>query len=599
MEHLTNIKYPKPLKIFKFGNCYLNTSERKLFKNKTMLDLPPKAFDILILLVNNSGEIVSKDELLNKIWGESYVEEGNLPVHISKIRKILNANKNEPYIETVSGMGYRFVSRVYPVNEVEWENKISDNNSPHNIKEESEPDFDSIAVFPLKNENGDEEIEYLADGITESIINNLSYFPNLRILSRNAVFRYKNKDIDIQEIEKKLGASLILTGRIRMIRENLIISVELINAVDESQIWGTHFNQPLENIFEIQEKITEEILGHLKTQIPKINNSSVNQKITQNAESYKLYLKGKYLINKKSFDEIIKAQDFFKLSILQDPTNAHSYIGLADGYRLLYIIDKLSYRDARDKVSPLLDNAAKINPSIPEIYEFNGYAKLFWDWDIKGSEKNFNKAIELNPNSINAHYRYSVLLMYCGKFVESLKHLNECTKQDPISVQNNKNIARLLIFMEQFDNALTKINESLELEPKDFETLLIKGFILAELKEYDKALQHFQDSLEMQYKLETVSLIGYTNALAGNVKEAKENIKKLKEKTSSEIVPSIYLAIIYAALGETDQTFKYLEKSYKEHYSDLMALKVDPRFKSIRNDPRYDQMLKKVGLPIK
>lgn len=267
MKHLVRSTHHHPLRVVRFGNCYINITERKIFKGKTLLKISSKTFDVLLMLVNNAGEIISKDEMLNQIWENSFVEESNLAVHISKIRKLLYTSKNKTYIETVSGIGYRFNSKVYSVDENEWEKLISDKDSSINIHLAANTDSISIAVFPLQNENGDEEIDYLADGITESIINNLSSVSGIKVLARNTVFRYKNKDFNIQQTGKEVGVEKLLTGRIRVVGDNLIIGVELINVDDRTQIWGIQLNRTLDNILEIQKNVSQEITENLKNQL--------------------------------------------------------------------------------------------------------------------------------------------------------------------------------------------------------------------------------------------------------------------------------------------------------------------------------------------
>ena len=277
------------MKIYKFRNCCLNTTERRVLKNGKYVELTPKSFDVLLLLIENCGEIVTKDEILGKVWNGSFVEEGNLPVHISKLRRLLDETKNEPFIETVQGIGYRFVAPVLAASRSEWEKQSPDINLSRENKDFREWIFDSIAVLPLTNESDDAEIDYLADGLTEGFINSLSHFSNLKVIARNTVFRYKNKEADAQEVGETLGVAAVLTGRIRVVKDRLMISVELIKTEDGRQLWGTQLNQPFLDIVEVQEKITFAVSEILKSEIG-VNNA-VSNPVTQNPESYRLYLR--------------------------------------------------------------------------------------------------------------------------------------------------------------------------------------------------------------------------------------------------------------------------------------------------------------------
>ena len=281
------------MQIFKFGNIYLNTQSRQVLKNGKTIVLTPKTFDVLLFLVENHSKIISKDELLNKVWNGQIVEESNLAVQISKLRNLLASGKNEPLIETVPGCGYRFIALVRKADIKDWENNYR-SKAPHTNLNPKPSFSDSIAVLPFHNEDGDEEIEYLADGLTESLINNLANIPKLKVTARNSVFKFKDTDISPGEIGERLNVSKILAGRIKLIRNNIFISVELINAEDSSHLWGFQFNQLFSDIIKIQEEITEKVFSKLQAEIKKAINNQTKNLTTINNESYRLFLKGKY-----------------------------------------------------------------------------------------------------------------------------------------------------------------------------------------------------------------------------------------------------------------------------------------------------------------
>ncbi|MGI8640250.1 MAG: winged helix-turn-helix domain-containing protein [Pyrinomonadaceae bacterium] len=263
------------MRVYKFGKCYLNTTERRVTKNREYIELTPKTFDVLQFLVENCGEIVTKEAILAKVWNDSFVEEGNLAVHISKLRGLLNADRTEPFIETVQGSGYRFVSSVKAVGDGKWKKHLPDNNHLQIDKISEKFIFDSIAVLPLDNKSNDAELEYLADGLTESFINSISCISGLKVTARNTVFRYKNKDADAKEVGETLGVAAVLTGRIRVVKENLMTSVELIKTTDGTQVWGIRLDQPFLNIIEVQEKITFKVSEKLRSEINYLQPSTI------------------------------------------------------------------------------------------------------------------------------------------------------------------------------------------------------------------------------------------------------------------------------------------------------------------------------------
>ena len=599
MGNSSKIVNEPSFEIYRFGDCYIDIVERKVFKSEKQIDIATKAFDILQFLIQKQGEIVAKDEILTEVWDDSFVEEGNLTVYVSKLRKLLDADKSNPFIETVTGVGYRFISRAYPIEKEVWNKLRNQNEHIINVNESTHPNDNSIAVVPLINENGDEEIEYLTDGITESIINNLSYIPNLRVIARNTVFRYKDEVIDFQQIGKELNVSNILTGRIRIIRNNLTISVELINTNDGSQIWGTQINQPFKDIFEVQDKITQTISEKLKTQINEKAENLQSRIATQNLESYRLYLKGNYFLHNRSLENISNAIDCFQQSVLQDPTNVMSYVGIADCYRGMYLYEKLSYKEFTERCLSLITKVNRIiNKPNAEFCILKGYMYMFAEFKSQEAQNEFQIAISLNPNSIDALFHYSRVLAYAGNIAKSLENVKEIIKLDPISFSTNKSLARIFYVTEQNENAIKKLQESLELKPLDFETLVLLGTNLVETQCYKKALHLFDKVQKIQFHVETLSMISHTHARAGNIKKAEITLQQLEKHSKNTYVPSAYFAIIYSALEDNDNTFKYLEKAFKEKNSDLAALKVDPRYKPIRNDLRFNEMLLKIGLPI-
>lgn len=586
------------MKINKFRSCYLNPAERRVIKDGKYLELTTKTFDVLQLLIENAGEIVTKDEILGKVWSGDFVEEGNLAVHISKLRRLLGETKNQPFIETVQGSGYRFVAPVQEANQSDWENISSGiNPSPRN-KHPREWTFDSIAVLPLHNESNDAEIEYLADGLTESFINSLSRLSNLKVIARNTVFRYKNKNADAKEVGETLDVATVLTGRIRVIKDHLTIGIELTKTEDGTQLWGAHFNRSFTDIFEIQESVFFEVLEKLKSEIGNISKKHTINPITKSSESYRLYLKGKYLLDKRIEESVEKAIKCFQTSISHDPLNVHSYIEMIECYFTLYFSDFMAYKDALAKIKPILSVVSKLDQNIDVVQAIYGSKKMYLDWSFEEAETYFQSALTLNPNCLTARHRYPILLLIVGKISQALQILQPIMYIDPSSVFSYKRAGRFFYRIEQFENALTYIYRALELEPNDYETLTILGSVFAELGNYDEALVVLLKSLNIQYNLETLSMIGYVNARQNEKDKALNVIKQIESQSIGSTQHSIKIARIYTVLKEKELAFNFLEKAYVEHDVDLLGLKSDPRWNSISNEQKFKELVSKVGLPV-
>ncbi|HEY8559853.1 MAG TPA: winged helix-turn-helix domain-containing protein [Pyrinomonadaceae bacterium] len=584
------------MKIYRFRNCYLNQAERRVLRDGTYLELTTKTFDVLQLLIENRGAVLTKDDILGSVWNGSYVEEGNLAVHISKLRRLLDETKNQPYIETVQGCGYRFVAPVQEASQSDWEKHSSQIELPAQDNAPREWIFDSIAVLPLLNENGDAEIEYLADGLTESFINSLSRLQNLKVIARNTVFRYKNKNADAKEVGETLGVATVLTGRIRIIKDVLTISIELTKTEDGTQLWGDHFNRSFTDIFEVQESIIYEIVEKLKSEINNSSKHQVTNQITKSPESYRLYLKGKYLQEKWTKNNLYKAIDYFQQSIFFDPLNIHSYVEIIETYFSLYFSDHLSYLNVVDQTLPLLSVISELNQSLDVVQAMYGGKKMYLDWNFKEGEKHLLNSIEINPNCLIARHRYSDFLLLSGKFTESLRELQLIMLIDPFSFPTYKRIGRLFYKMGHFESAITYLNDALEIEPTDYITLAILGATLTELGNYKKALSIFQKSLNSYYNTEIESMIGYIYAIEGKLDEANKIINHIKAQPQDSCQQEIKLARIYLALGEKDVAYDYLEKAYEHHNVDIVSLNSDPRWKIIRHESRFKSLILRLGL---
>ena len=586
------------MKIYRFRNCYLNQAERRVIRDGKYLELTPKTFDVLLLLIENCGAIVTKDEILGNVWNGSYVEEGNLAVHISKLRRLLDETRNRPFIETAQGSGYRFVAPIREVSQSDWDKNASHIKSLPQENASREWIFDSIAVLPLQNESGDADIEYLTDGLTESFINSLSRLPHLKVIARNTVFRYKNKNTDAKEVGETLGVATVLTGRIRVIKDHLTISIELTKTETGTQLWGTQFNRSFTDIFEIQESIISEVLERLKSEINHTSKIHSTNSITKNSESYKLYLKGKYLLEKWTEGNLYKAIDYFKQSASYDPLNVHSYIEIIECYFLLYFSDYITYINALGKITPLISLVSKLDQNVDVVQAMYGGKKLYFDWKIEEAERHFKFALELNHNCITARHRYPFLLLITGRFSEALEVLQPIMLIDPLSLISYKRASRFFYRIGQFENAISYLEGVLELEPEDYEALILLGSAQAELGNYNTALQVLFKSLNIQYNLETLAMIGYVFARKGEKKKALEIIDQIKSRTNNNFQYSSKLARIYSALGEKEIALRFLSKAFNEHDVDLLGLKSDPRWLAINQEPKFKEFVLKVGLSI-
>jgi TolB-like protein len=596
MEIKSDISLRKHL-AFKFYNLYINLSERTVFRNKEQVKVPAKEFDILSILIEKNGDIATKDEILERIWKDSFVEEGNIAVHISNLRKLLGDNKSEPIVETISGIGYRFVPRLSEVLEQEWNRFF--NKAENTIEAASFDKFKttSIAVLPLKNESNNDEIDYLADGLTESFISSLSRETELKVMSRNAVFRYKNSSEDVQSIGKTLGVETILTGRIRLVSERLILSIELTKVSDNSQIWGTQVNRQVSDIFEIQEKIISEIpqILFVKTSVNDRENSII--KLHGNQESFRAYLKGQFFYAKRLKHSFYRAIECFQNSMTHNPNNLLAYAGLIESYVGLYTGSYENLDKVIEPVNALLETLNKTNQTTAELESAKGYANLYINRDFEMSEKQFQNALNLDPNCKIALHRYSNLLMSFGRFFESLDKLRQYELLDPFSPQKNHRLARICFHFSQYEENIRLLEEALEIDEFNFAYHGMLGIAYAVNGNHEKAMKSLEVSYSLEANYEIFAMIGYVYAHLGKKKKAIDILRKLEFESKSNYVSSIFKAYIFIGLEDIDKAFECLESAFKEKDVYTITLKMEPRFIPIRKDPRFIDLLKRIGLP--
>lgn len=415
------------MKIYRFRNCLLNPVERRVLRGGKYLELTTKTFDVLQLLIENRGAIVTKDEILGKVWNGSFVEEGNLAVHISKLRRLLDETSQQPFIETVQGSGYRFVAPVNETDRSDWEKIAAQTN--HSFQDKSSPEwiFDSIAVLPLQNEGGDVEIEYLADGLTESFINSLSRLPNLKVIARNTAYQYKNKNANAKEIGETLGVATILTGRIRVVKDCLTVGVELTKSKDGTQLWGKHFNRSFTDILGIEESVISEVLGKLQSK------ANLNL-FTKLSEAQKAEEKGQY---EKAFQRLAPFWDgysqFPNAIGLSDEESAELFLRFGGIVGFLGNTQKISnsqeisknlLSQARRKFISLLNfgKTAECENYLSLAYSRTGELTEAFDW----LNESFSRSLpENHPTRINSYVIETLLDIDSGKYEKVIQRCNE------------------------------------------------------------------------------------------------------------------------------------------------------------------------------
>ena len=426
--------------------------------------------------------------------------------------------------------------------------------------------IDSLAVLPLVNGSGDPKMEFLSDGISESLINSLSQLPHLKVMSRDSAFRYKGKDTDAQTVGQALGVRAVFKGRVAKVGDNLSISAELIDARDNSHIWGEQYNRKASDIFALQGDLAKEITTALRTRLTGEDEKRLTKSYTASPEAYQLYLTGRYWANKSNEEGYRKGIEYFQQAIAKDPAYALAYAGVAECNVDLTIFVLARPQEGFPKAKEAAQKAPELDDSLAEAHVTLAHIKGFYDWDWSAAEAEFQRAIALNPNLAIAHTEYGSLLWETGRIDEGTSEDKRALELDPLSLEYNLILGLDFYHVRKNDQAIAQGQRILELDPN-----FIPGHILLSLadlqeskyqesiKEIDKALASSPNSMDL------LSVLGYAYAVAGKKAEAQKVLDRLNEMSKQKYVTAESRAVIYAALGEKDQAFDWLQHGYEDH----------------------------------
>src|SRR5438552_6787757 len=459
-----------------------------------------------------------------------------------------------------------------------------------------EVNIESIAVLPFVNPNNDPNTEYLADGIPESIINSLSQLPNLKVMSRNSVFHYKGKEMDAQAVAKELKVRAVLTGRVTQRADGLSISVELINAQDNSQIWGQQYNRKLTDVFAIQEEIAKEISEKLRLRLTGEEKKRVTKRYTDNTEAYQLYLKGRYHLAKLTPPEIQTSISYFQQAIDLDPSYALAYAGLADAYRSFALVGEMPANEFFPKAKAAAQKAIEIDDTLAEAHAELGFTIFWYDWDWNAAENQLKRALDLNPNSADPHLFYAHLLSNTGRHAEGLAEVKRARELDPLDLRINSLEAQFLDHAGKPDEALALLQKNLELNPNNWFAHMFASSAYTEKGMFAEAVVEASKARELnRFNSQPTAQLGYAWAKSGKQAEARGVLEELLKRSAEHYVSPGNIALIYNGLDERDKTLQWLERGFEQRDVKMVFLKVEPKWNNLRSDSRFRDLLRRVG----
>ena len=455
-----------------------------------------------------------------------------------------------------------------------------------------------LAVLPFVNGSADPNAEYLSEGITESLINSLSRLPNLKVMSRDSAFRYKGKDTDAQTVARELGVRTVLKGRVTQRGDNLAISAELIDATDNSHIWGQHYSRKPADIFALQEKIAKEITKALRLRLTGQEERNLGRTYTTNPEAYRGYLQGRYWGNKRTEEGINKGIECFQQAIAKDPAYALAYCGLADCYSMHanygFLPPKIGYSKANDAAI----RALELDDTLSEAHVSLGFIKSDYTWDWAGAETEFQRAIALNPNYGTAHQWYGYALWKTGRFEESIAEHRRALELDPLSLPVNRNLGLAYFLARQYDLAIAQLRKTREMDPGFVLTREYLGLAYLEKGLHQEAVECCEEAtVPVAASPYAISALGYIYAMSGKKAEAQKVLKRLVSLSEQKYISSRFVGSIYAGLGEKNKALESLKAAYEDRSLEIgPGIIADPTYDSLRAEPRFQELLRDMGL---
>jgi TolB-like protein/DNA-binding winged helix-turn-helix (wHTH) protein/Tfp pilus assembly protein PilF len=635
--------------IFEFGSFRLNPAERLLLRDQSQIRLPPKAFDALVVLVENRGHLLEKDELLRRVWPDTFVEESNLAQHISVLRKALQDGKDgSRCIETVPGRGYRFIAEVRELDGNATTTDVATRRQPSRwvgetgVREGGVPErsgprhrfsgltyaiagviallavlilalptwkrlrnsgpdpIQSLAVLPLQNLSADPAQEYFADGMTEALITDLAKIPGLKVISRTSIMQYKNSHKRLPQIARELGVDGVVEGAVLRSGDRVRITAQLVRAATDQHIWAESYERDLSDLVVLEDEVSRSIAGQIQKQIAPRAPQQLATLAAVNPQAREDYLKGRYFWNLRSEAGYLKAIEYFQAAVTEAPQYAQAYAGSADAYALLgsMPIAKIPRDTAMPKAKEMALTALRLDDSLADAHTSLAFVEMHFEWKFLEAEQEFKRAIDLDPNYSIAHHWYAYDLAAMGRMDEAVAEVKRARQTDPLSAIINTDVAEILYFARRYDEALLQARATVEIDPNFAHAHRVMERIYGEKHMFPEAIAEGQRSVALSSEDTWMLLdLAGTYALAGKKAQMNDCLRRIYA-TSGGVLPEVGgTAELYVTTGEVDRAMSVLESTFRRRDGGLILLNADPRFDSLKSDLRFQQLLQRIGLP--
>lgn len=637
---------------YMFGPFRLNADEHVLLRDGQVVPLAPKAVDLLVALVANSDRLLSKNELMKLVWPDTFVEEANLSHHVFTLRKALEGDSGgAKYIETIPRRGYRFVAPVTKLDPADQELVVAEYSRSRILVEEEleatgvegqdehkhrfdnrletkrslswktvalaliavagltylwaryttsdtpEPLGTSIAVLPFKPLVAGSRDEALELGMAETLASNLSKLRNLRVKPISAVRKYNGLDQDPVAAGRELQVDSVLDASIQQSGDRLRVVARLVSISSGATLWSDRFDEKFTDIFTVQDRLADRMTTALALKVTGEERKLLAKRYTDNTEAYQLYLKGRHFWGKFTDEGLRRSIEFFEEAIAVDPAYALAYTGLASAYTVLAVNGHIAPKDGRPKAKDAVEKALELDDTLAWAQQCRGAFKLFFEWDWRGAEADFKRAIALDPNLTEPHELYSYLLSEQGRFEEALAQLKKAQDLNPIAINIGSAYGDTLRQARRYDEAIEALKKTREMDSNDFFLRYTLGLAYAQKGLFEQATEEMQQATVLSGNATRIlSGLGQVYGLSGKRVDAMRVISELQQTSKQRYVSPLYIAMVFASLGEKDNAFAWLESAYADRAPWLVELGIEPVWDKLRPDPRFSDLLRRVGL---
>ena len=566
---------------YEFGGFRLEAKGRMLFRGSVPVQLSPKAVDTLLLLVQNAGTVVDKEEILKQVWHGAFVEEGSITRTVSLIRKALGETDQE-YIATISKRGYRFVARVSHVPDPQAA---------------ATPDRFMLVVLPFENLSGDPAQEYFSDGLTEEMITHLSRLnpQRLGIIARASAMRYKGAKKSIREIGRELSVSHVLEGSVRREGERVRIAAQLIQVCDETYVWAETYERDLGHILKLQSEVSQSVAREIRVKLTPREKRRLAAVREVSPAAYEAYLKGRHLWNKRTEEGMRKSITYSEDAIRHYPEYAMAYAGVADSYVMLACRGMVPAKETFRKAKAAARKALDLDSELADAHGSLAHVRLH-DWDWEGLKRDFERAIELNPADAIVYYWYGEFLMTLGRPEEAIAVTEKAYRIDPLSAVIGASLGMILYLARKYDQAVHVLQRAQEISPDHFLPHMRVGLVWIQQDKFDDAIRELKIAVRLaNQSTETLAALAMACGAARKLDEARTLTNELESGRDKRYVLPYNFAKIYSACGDVAKTFEWLERAYEDGSPDLIELNSEPIFDPIRGDSRFSELMRRIG----